>query len=319
VFEQTLAARSASERARDRAVLLAKRSAWLQPVLPEDIRPTWQSREAGEALVRALNGPSLDPAALRTVFERTLFDHERVSAIERFLERASRRRDLDVTRAAFDEALELCEQIAILGHRAQALGACAQTAVTLGDPLRLARVCDRVATMVRRPNETLSLRDLLRAATPAVRGAVRLGTLDEQSDLIAELDAVANVTSRDAMRVRALLAEAALARGRDDEALRELDSLVNSALGGGLDFNGAYEVIASVVEVLSLVSLPQRGARLLALAERVTAMGDNFVTRRFYGTYELLTFESLVRAAIAATPAQRTFVEASVRSSRSFG
>jgi hypothetical protein len=318
LFERTIRVESSSERVSNRAMILAKRSEWLRNTPPPDLEPHWTHHEAERSLETVLSASKFDSSALRTWMQRNLFDHERARAIELTAARATQHRDIDEARVALDAAIERCDDIAILGHRAAALGACARAALAMGDNERLSRVSASIVRMVRSTDQTLSTRDLLLAATPAVRGARQLDALDVVAALLRSLRKLAGAASRDSLRLRALIAEGSFAQGNHDVARSELEGIIRIAYSGSLDFNGAYDVTMSAVDALTLFPIAARAAGLTALADGVATFGDNFTTRRFFPTYALLTLEALLRAAIAPTPEQRKFVETSVRTSRSF-
>lgn len=284
-------------RRRDRAELFRKRSEWLRSGAPTEIRPSWQHKSAEDALKGGEADPPTLPDAIAKVFEApALFDHERTDAIERALKSALRTGNEQTLGATLDAATPRLEAIAILGHRASAIGACLQAAATLGDAPAVERLLDRIVLIASTPDQTLSVRDLLLAVNPGIAALRKMGAGDAASRLFDALSPTAAKSSRDALRLRSSLAEGFLQLREGEKALDLLDSAMDDTLTGSLDYNGRYDAMSAALTALRRWPVSARGARCDKVFDAIESFGDNFTTRRFYATYKLLVLEKLIDA-----------------------
>ncbi len=284
-------------RRRDRAELFRKRSEWLRSGTTTEIRPSWQHKGAEDALKAGEADPPTLPDAIAKVFESpALFDHERTDAIERALKGALRTGNEQVLGATLDAATPRLDAIAILGHRASSIGACLQAAATLGDALAVERLLDRIVLIASTPDQTLSVRDLLLAVTPGIAALRKMGAGDAAARLLDALSPIAAKSSRDALRLRASLAEGFLQLRDAERALDLLDSTMDDTLTGSLDYNGRYDAMSAALTALRRWPVSARGARCDKVFDAIETFGDNFTTRRFYATYKLLVIEKLIDA-----------------------
>lgn len=287
----------AEPRRRDRAELFRKRSDWLRSGTTTEIRPSWQHRSAEEALKAAEADPASVPDALTKVFDApALFDHERTDAIERALKAALRSGNEQVLGAALDAASPKLGLIAILGHRASAIGACLQAAATLGDAKAVERLLDRIVLIASTPDQTLSVRDLLLAVNPGIAALRKMGAGDAAARLLEALSPIAAKSSRDALKLRAALAEGFLQLKDGGRALALLDSTIDDALSGSLDYNGRYDATAAALVAMRRWPVSVRGPRCERVFDAIESFGDNFTTTKFYKTYKLLILEKLIDA-----------------------
>ncbi|MFO0562764.1 MAG: hypothetical protein U0269_32395 [Polyangiales bacterium] len=284
-------------RRRDRAELFRKRSEWLRSGTPTEIRPSWQHRSAEDALKAGEADPPTLPDAISKVFEApALFDHERTDAIERALKASLRTGNEQVLGATLDSATPRLDAIAILGHRASAIGACLQAAATLGDASAVERLLDRIVTIASTPDQTLSVRDLLLAVNPGIAALRKMGAGDAAARLLDALSPIAAKSSRDALRLRASLAEGFLQLKDGEKALDLLDATIDDTLTGSLDYNGRYDAMAAALTAMRRWPVSARGQRCDKVFDVIESFGDNFTTRRFYATYKLLVIEKLIDA-----------------------
>jgi hypothetical protein len=284
-------------RRRDRAELFRKRSEWLRSGNPTEIRPSWQHRAAEDALKAGEADPPTLPDALAKVFEApALFDHERTDAIERALKASLRTGNEQVLGAALDAATPRLEAIAILGHRASAIGACLQAAATLGDATAVEKLLDRIVLIASTPDQTLSVRDLLLAVTPGIAALRKMGAGDAAARLLDALSPIAAKSSRDALRLRSALAEGFLQLKESERALELLDSTMDDTLTGSLDYNGRHDAMSASLTAMRRWPVSARAPRCEKVFDVIESFGDNFTTRRFYATYKLLVIEKLIDA-----------------------
>ncbi|MBL8680299.1 MAG: hypothetical protein JNK05_14075 [Myxococcales bacterium] len=284
-------------RRRDRAELFRKRSEWLRSGAPTEIRPSWQHKSAEDALKGGEADPPTLPDAIAKVFEApALFDHERTDAIERALKSALRTGNEQTLGATLDAATPRLEAIAILGHRASAIGACLQAAATLGDAPAVERLLDRIVLIASTPDQTLSVRDLLLAVNPGIAALRKMGAGDAAARLLDALSPIAAKSSRDALRLRSSLAEGFLQLREGERALDLLDSTIDDTLKGSLDYNGRHDAMSAALTALRRWPVSARGARCDKVFDEIETFGDNFTTRRFYATYKLLVLEKLIDA-----------------------
>lgn len=284
-------------RRRDRAELFRKRSEWLRSGTPTEIRPSWQHRAAEDALKAGEADPPTLPDAIAKVFEApALFDHERTDAIERALKASLRTGNEQVLGAALDAATPRLDAIAILGHRASAIGACLQAAATLGDAPAVERLLDRIVTLASTPDQTLSVRDLLLAVNPGIAALRKMGAGDAAGRLLDALSPIATKSSRDALRLRSSLAEGFLQLKEGERALELLDSTMDDTLTGTLDYNGRFDAMSAALTAMRRWPVSARASRCDKVFDVIESFGDNFTTRKFYATYKLLVLEKLIDA-----------------------
>lgn len=289
-------------RRRDRAELFRRRSEWLRSDAPTP-RPSWQHKRAEDALEAGESNPPTLPDAIAKVFEApALFDHERTDAIERALECALRTGNKQLGRLTLDAAIPRLEAIAILGHRASAIGACLQAAATLGDAPAVERLLDRIVLIASTPDQTWSVRDLLLALNPGIAALRKMGAGDAAARLLDALSPIAAQNSRDALRLRSSLAGGFLQLREGERALDLLDSTMDDTLKDSLDDNGRYDAMSAALTVLRRWPVSVRQARCDKVFDEIESFGDRFVTRRFYGTYKLLTLERLIDTLTAPEP-----------------
>ncbi len=284
-------------RRRDRAELFRKRSDWLRSGIATEIRPNWQHRAVEAVLINAEATPVLIAESIAKVFEApALFDHERTDAIERSLRAALRSGNEQILGAAVDACASRLEVIAILGHRASAIGACLQAAATLGDAQMVERLLDRIVSIASTPDQTLSVRDLLLAVTPGIAALRKMGAGDAAARLLDALTPIATKGSRDALRLRSSIAEGFLQLRDSQRAADLLDTTINDSLTGSLDYNGRFDAMASALTAMRRWPVAARAPRCEKIFDSIELFGDNFTTHRFYATYKLLVLEKLIDA-----------------------
>jgi hypothetical protein len=284
-------------RRRDRAELFRKRSDWLRSGAPVEIRPNWQHRGIEAHLISAEAAPATVADAIGKVFEApALFDHERTDAIERSLRATLRSGNEQLLGAALDACVQRLDAISILGHRASAIGACLQAAATLGDAPMVEKLLDRIVQIASTPDQTLSVRDLLLAVTPGIAALRKMGAGDAAARLLDALTPIAHKNSRDALRLRASIAEGFLQLRDTVRSQDLLDSAITESLTGSLDYNGRYDAMAAALTAMRRWPVAARAPRCEKIFDSIELFGDNFTTHRFYATYKLLVLEKLIDA-----------------------
>jgi hypothetical protein len=289
-------------RRRDRAELFRRRSVWIGSGSRTEIRPSWQHRSAEDALKAGEADPPTLPDAIAKVFEApALFDHERADAIERALKSALRTGNERTLGATLDAATPRLEAIAILGHRASAIGACLHAAAALRDAPAVERLLDQIALIASMPEEMLSVRDLLLAVNPGFAALREMGAGDAAARLLHALSPIAAKSSRDALR--SSLAEGFLHLREGTRALDLLDSTIDDTLKGSPDPNRRYAAMATALVALRRWPMSARATRCARVFDEIESFQDHFSTRRFFATYKLLTLENIIDTLTAPEPA----------------
>lgn len=312
--------RSDSERARDRAELFTKRSRWLATEARRDLRPSWQHRDVERRLDSILEHTPSASARLSAFFRETMFDHERAQAIERAVDAFLRTGDRDVMDGGLRGCIQQLRSIAILGHRASAIGAVARLVHERSQAEQLSVLMRYTEELVAEPNLTLSMRDFVLSVRPVVDAGRRIDAFDELSSFSAQLRATLATTLRtvsdSVLRLRAILA---LAGSEDDYALiaRQLSDVMSTDQSQ-FKLTARYDVEAEVLDVAQTLPVELREPIATRALCDYASFGDNFTTRRFYRMHAVLIVEGALDTAIAPTPAMTRFVDRSAHASAAY-
>jgi hypothetical protein len=284
-------------RRKDRAEFFRKKSAWLNPVATAEVRPAWSHLDALEQLVAGESDPQSLPAVIAHVFESPgLFDHERFDAIDRALAAALRTGNDKLLAATLEACAPRLGALTLLGHRASSIGACLRAAATLGDASAIDVLLEQIIAIARGGDRGFSVRDLLGAVTPGIAALRKTGASESAKRLFDALDPIATQSSRDALRLRAALAQGWLQLGEPERGLALIDGAIDGALAGTVDYGGRFEVTCAALEALARWPAEDRAPRCERVFDGLDAFGDNFTTARFFATYKLLTIERVIDA-----------------------
>jgi hypothetical protein len=304
--------RSDSTRARDRAELFTKRSRWLRARPVEPIWSSWRHRELEQRLASVLETPSTAAARLHDLFANTMDDYERLMAIERVVDAVVQTCDQDTVNGALRDLIVLPKAIAILGYRAQAIGAIARLVTVRSQLDCLQMLMCSIEQLIAQREQTLSTRDLVSSVRPVLDAARTIEAIDDAASFTARIrSSLAEDTKthdRDSLRLRAVLA------GSEPHTAETLSDVLTSS-GNGLDFNGRYDVAREVLDAARSLPVELREPIVTRALSDYASFGDYFTTQRFYATYRLLIVEGALDTAIAPTPTMTRFVARSARTS----
>lgn len=282
-------------RTRDRVEWLRKRSIWLRTETAEETVPYIRG-ECERLIAGAEANPEAAADVVAGVFGlRQVYDYEVTQVLERAMKVALRAGSESLVQGVLAAAMPRLGQIAILGHRALALGVCIKGAAMLGDATALDQLLDAVIAVASAP-QLPPVRDLLLAVHPGLAALRRVGATNSAGRLLEALTPIARKGGREGVRLQAALADGYLQLRETERADEMLDGVVNELLTAPLDNAGRYEGGVAVLDALKHWSIAGRAPRCVRMFESLDEFRDSYTMSSVYATHKVLLLERLVDA-----------------------
>jgi hypothetical protein len=185
------------------------------------------------------------------------------------------------------------EGITILGHRAEAIGACIGAVASLGDDAALGRLLGRLVELAEDPRLG-SVTQLVAAVRRGLVALRRFGGLEPARGLLDALSGVTAYTSGATIELLSTIASGLVQLGEERAAGVLLDRLIERIFDGSFDYVRRCEAGVAVAGALRHwpnVARIQRCSRFVA---QIDVFRDTFTTNRYFETHKIRILEAVV-------------------------
>ncbi len=183
--------------------------------------------------------------------------------------------------------------IAILGHRAEAIGACIRAVANLGDDVALGRLLERLVD-VAEDAKLGSVAQLVAAVRGGIVALRRFGGLEPARGLLQALSGVKAYTSTASIELLSTIASGLVQLGEERAAGLMLDRLIERIFDGSFDYVHRCEAGIAVAGALRHWPNVARIERCRRFIEEIEVFRDTFTTSRYYETHKIRIIEAVV-------------------------
>jgi len=225
--------------------------------------------------------------------ESTNFDYVVAQAVDVCLQRAL----ASGSEALISEVVAVAEprlgDITILGHRAEAIGACIRAVANLGDDAALGRLLERLVDVAEDP-KLGSVAQLVAAVRGGIVALRRFGGLEPARGLLQALSGVKAYTSSASIELLSTIASGLVQLGEERAAGLMLDRLIEQIFDGSFDYVHRCEAGIAVAGALRHWPNVARIERCRRFIEEIEVFRDTFTTSRYYETHKIRIIEAVV-------------------------
>ncbi|MEZ4384993.1 MAG: hypothetical protein R3A79_26925 [Nannocystaceae bacterium] len=281
-----------SGRERKAVVWLQQRSLWLATAADRQRRRP--GRRSGFALPEDVGLAGLvDTLAGVLRAQPPSYDYVIADAIEACVDRALASGSEALVAEVLAVADANLEGIAILGHRAEAIGHCIRGAASLGDDVALDHLLGRLVEVAENPKlgSVHELADAVRRALVALR---RFGGVEPARGLLEVLAGVSAHTATGTIEIQSTVASGLVQLGEETSADAILSRLVAQIFDRSFDYVSRCEAGVAVASALRHWPNVARIAHCGRFVSELDVFRDTFTTNRYYDTHKILILEAVV-------------------------